>query len=209
MKLVETKNLSMSIDKRRVLHNINLSFESYNIYGIIGDNFSGRIELLKVLSGLIREYEGEVIILGNLIRKEIGFLDRVGISIGIEGFVGNRTGYKNLISMASIRGIIGDEDVKDALYLTGLDYNLKDKVSEYDFPMRKKLSIAQAIMEKPKVIIIDEPFMHLNGDEIKAIQKVFKSICESRRATIILGSRRANYINEICNEVFNIEDGKI
>lgn len=206
---VETKNISKTANGSLVLKSINIKLDSGGIYGIVGTNFSGRIELLKIIAGLLDEYDGEVKVLGNVLKKSNKYLEDVGISFGINGFIDEYTGLKNLKVIASIKGEIDEGDIKDALCMVGLLTLSREKFSEYNLEMKKKLSIAQAIMEKPKIIIIDEPFTSLENESIEDISLVLKELSTKRKTTIILGNRNKEDIEKICNYIYCIKDGEI
>lgn len=206
---VETKELKKEINKSLVLKNVNLTLETGNIYGIVGDNFSGRQELLKIISGLLKEYEGEVLVLGNSLKEEERYIENIGMAFGIEGFIEEYSGFKNLKILASIKESIDEEEIENALYILGLSRVIETKVKEYDFEMRKRLSIAQAIMEKPSIIVIDEPFMYFEPEKVEKISSLLKDINSGRRSTIILGARKDSYLKNICNDLYKIDKGEI
>ncbi|MEF9951897.1 MAG: ATP-binding cassette domain-containing protein [Clostridium sp.] len=202
MDSVKLKNISLETTDGKNLKDINMLFSSGGVYGVVGDNFSGRSEILNIICGLCEDFIGEANVLGYDVKVYKGIVDNLGMSLGIEGFINSYTGFKNLLSLSSIRGVIGKETINDALCLVGLEEDANEKVSTYDFSMKKKLSIAQAIMEKPKIIVIDEPFQYLDMEEREGIIKLLKSINELRKSTIILGARHDNHIIEICKDIY-------
>lgn len=206
---VETKELKKEINKSLILKNVNLTLETGSIYGIVGDNFSGRLELLKIMSGLLRGYEGEVLVLGNSLKGGEKYIENIGMAFGIEGFIEEYSGFKNLKILASIKEDIDEEEIENALYILGLSKMIETKVRDYDFEMKKRLSIAQAIMEKPSIIIIDEPFMYFDSEKIDKISSLLKDISLGRRSTIILGSRRDEYLKNICKSLYKIDKGEL
>lgn len=206
---VKVTGLSKESKEGLVLKDINIELEYNGMYGIVGDNFSGRLELLKIISGLLNRYKGEVSVLGSLLKNDTRYVEDIGIAFGIDGFIEEYTGFKNLKIIASIKDDISDEDIKDALYIVGLSKVYKEKVNEYSFEERKRLSIAQAIMEKPSLIIIDEPFMYIQEEKIEEIASLLKDISKSRKTTIILGSRKSKHLKSICSDLFFINKGKI
>lgn len=206
---VETKNLRKVIKEDILLNNINIKLNSGEVYGIVGNDNSGRIELLKILSGVIREYDGELKLFEKVLEKNSIYPDNIGTSFGAEGFIDEYTALKNLNILASIRGTIGEGEVKDALCIMGLLSVAREKVLDYTDEMRKKLTIAQAIMEKPRLIIIDEPFIHLGEDLVREVKTILKEIGKKRNTTIILGSKKEEDLKEICDEIYYIKLGKV
>lgn len=209
MLAIQAEDLKKEINKDLILKNINLELKAGSIYGIIGDNFSGRLELLKIISGLLKDYEGEVLILGDSLRKSKKCVENIGVSFGIEGFIEEYTGFRNLKILASIKESITEEEIENTLYVLGLAKVINSKVKEYNFEMRKRLSIAQAIMEKPSLIIIDEPFMYLDTEDIDKIKNILISINSSRKSTIILGARNEKYLKDICKCLYKMDNGEL
>jgi len=205
---VDIKGLNKKVHESLTLKDINLELDSGFIYGIVGDNFSGRTELLKVISGLIKGYEGDIKVLGSTL-SDIKNVEDIGMSFGINGFIEEYTGFKNLKILASIKENIDDQDIENTLCILGLLSVYKNKVKEYDFEMRKRLSIAQAIMERPSLIIIDEPFMYFKEESIENIIFMLKEINRSRKSTIILGARSEKYLKDICKDLYEIHEGEI
>lgn len=205
---IEIKNFSKRIKKNIVLENINMKLYRGKIYGIRGVNGSGKTMLLRAISGLISPNQGEIIIDKKVLHKEISFPQSIGILIEGLGFLPNYSGRKNLEIISSIKDIINDEDIRNSMSLVGLDYADKRKYKEYSLGMKQKLGIAQALMENPDLILLDEPTNALDESSIKNIVEIIKKEKEKNKV-ILITSHDKLFLENIADEIFNLENGKI
>ena len=156
MNKIQVKNLSKEIKGKYILNNINLSFERGKIYGLYGRNGSGKTMLLRALAGLLIPTEGEIDMDGKILHKDMDFPENVGIIIENTSLLPQFDGFTNLKQLGKIRNVATDEDIDNALDTVGLKGENK-KVKAYSLGMRQRLSIAQAIFEKPELLLLDEP----------------------------------------------------
>lgn len=159
---IRLKGLTKSFQKEKVLRDINHDFEKGKIHGIMGFNGSGKTVMFKCICGFLRPESGTVLVGGKQIGKEVDFPDSVGIIIENPGFLLGLSGFANLKRLASLKHCISDDDVRAAMRALGLDPLSKKKVGQYSLGMRERLGIAQAIMEDPELLILDEPFNGLD-----------------------------------------------
>ena len=204
-KIVEISNLTKDIKGTKVLNKVNLSLESGKAYGIVGRNGSGKSMLFKAISGLINATEGTINVFNKPI-KDGSFPDSTGIIIENPGFLLQYSAFKNLKILASINNIISDEKINETIALVGLDPNNKKPVKKYSLGMKQRLGIAQALMEEPKLLILDEPMNGLDSDGVKQIRELLLEL-KSKSVTILLASHNSEDINEICDHVYNMENG--
>ena len=198
MAYIEVKHVTKKIKGRVILDDVNLSLNKGKIYGFVGSNGSGKTMLFRVISGLVAPTSGEVCLESN----------NIGLIIENCSLYPNYTGLKNLMFLANIRRKIGLDEVKDALRKVELNPDDKQTVKKYSLGMKQRLSFAQAIMEKPDILLLDEPTNALDAKGIETIRELIKQ--EARRgATILLASHNPSDIEELCNEVFLVSDGKI
>ena len=203
---ITLKNLHKSFGKEEILHGIDREFESGKIHGIVGNNGSGKTVMMKCICGFLRPDEGQVIVNGKQIAKDIDFPDSMGIIIETPGFLPNMTGIKNLKLLASLRECIGTKEICQALDRVGLDPELKKPVSKYSLGMRQRLGIAQAIMENPSILILDEPFNGLDKNGVAQIRDFIRHLREEGK-TILLASHNQADIDELCDTVCEIDAG--
>lgn len=206
--MIQITNLTKKFGTATVLDDINLTLEPGKIYGLVGRNGSGKTMLLKHMLGFVRPAEGTISYDGRLLWKDIEMPENVGAIIESPGFLTEYSGFRNLQLLATIRGKITDIQIRDAITTVGLDPDSKKKVSSYSLGMRQRLGIAQALMENPDILLLDEPLSGLDNDGVDEIRKVFLAQREKGK-TVVLASHSNEDIAILCDEVFRFDKGKI
>ena len=206
--VIEVKEVDLIIGKDQILNNINVSFEKGKIHGLIGRNGSGKTMLMKCICGFVRYTKGEIFVEGQKIGKDIDFPRNIGIIIETPGFIPYYSGYKNLKLLAGLKNKIGKKDIEETLELVGLDPKLKKSVRKYSLGMRQRLGMAQAIMEKPDIYILDEPMNGLDKHGVADMRELLLKLKE-QGATIILASHSAEDIEILCDTVHEMDRGNI
>ena len=204
--VIKVEHLSMFFGEEQVLKDVSYEFQEGLIYGIVGSNGSGKTVLMKCICGFLIPTRGSVYVNYKKIGTEIDFPQDTGIIIETPGFLPNLTGLQNLKLLASLKGSVGKEILEDTLVRVGLDPKLRKPVSKYSLGMRQRLGIAQAIMEDPDILILDEPF---NGLDKVGVAKMHQLILElkERRKTILLSSHSQNDIDVLCDIVCEMDSG--
>lgn len=205
--VIKVEHVSMVFGEETVLKDVSFEFEEGKIYGIIGNNGSGKTVLMKCICGFLVPTRGKIFVNYKQVGKDVDFPEDMGIIIETPGFLPNLTGFKNLELLASIQNKIGEEVIRETLEKVGLDYKSKKPVAKYSLGMRQRLGIAQAIMEDPSILILDEPF---NGLDKKGVAHIHKLILElkNRNKTIILSSHSQNDIDVLCDVVCEMDAGE-
>lgn len=205
--VIKVEHVSMVFGEETVLKDVSFEFEEGKIYGIIGNNGSGKTVLMKCICGFLVPTRGKIFVNYKQVGKEVDFPEDMGIIIETPGFLPNLTGFKNLELLASIQNKIGSDVIRETLEKVGLDYNSKKPVAKYSLGMRQRLGIAQAIMEDPSILILDEPF---NGLDKKGVAHIHELILElkNRNKTIILSSHSQNDIDVLCDVVCEMDAGE-
>jgi len=206
--VVHVKNVTVRMKNQVVLERINLQLDEGKIYGIIGRNGSGKTMLLRVLCGLVRPSEGEVWVLGCEIGRAGAFPDEVGAVIETPGFLPQYSGLKNLKLLASLRNRIDEDDIREAIRLVGLDPENKKPVRTYSLGMRQRLGLAQAIMEKPRLLLLDEPSNGLDQEGVRDLHILLRNL-RSKGVTILLTSHSREEIETLCDAVYYMERGRL
>ena len=206
--IISVSNVSKKFGDSTVLDNINITFEEGKIYGIVGRNGCGKTVLFKCIVGYLRPTSGTITVCGKEIGRNTDFADDIGIIIETPGFLGGYTGYKNLEYLASIRRRIGKEEIKESMIKVGLDPDSKKKVGKYSLGMRQRLGIAQAIMENPKILILDEPMNGLDNQGVEDVRNILLELKKEGK-TIILASHHKEDIKLLCDEAYEMDDGKM
>ena len=189
-----------------VLKDISRSFERGRIHGIVGNNGSGKTVLMKCICGFLIPTEGEVIVNGKRVGKDVDFPPGLGLIIETPGFLPNMTGVKNLEILASLNKKIGLEEIAAAIRRVGLDPLMKKPVGKYSLGMRQRLGIAQAIMENPSLLILDEPLNGLDKHGVREMRQLIKGLKEQGK-TILLASHNQGDIDELCDTVCEMDAG--
>lgn len=206
--MLEVKDVSLRIKENTILKDVSLKIEKGSICGIVGRNGSGKSMLMKCITGLVKYDSGEVSVEGKVIGKDTDFPESLGVIIETPSFINNLSGYANLKRLAMYRNIISSEDIKEAIRLVGLDPDLRRKVGKYSLGMRQRLGIAQAIMEKPRLLVLDEPFNSLDADGVDDMRKLLMEYAEGGN-TILLCSHNKDDIDILCDKVYMMEKGQI
>lgn len=206
--VVEINHVTKRYEKNEVLKDVTLRCETGRIYGLIGRNGSGKTVLLKSLCGFVIPTSGEVRVWGKQVGKDVDFPENIGFIIESPGFLLQESGLRNLKHLASIQGKIGIDEIRQSMNTVGLDPDLKRHVGKYSMGMRQRLGIAQAIMEKPDLLILDEPMNGLDNQGVEHIRSVLLSLKENG-VTIILASHYKEDIAYLCDEVYQMEAGTL
>lgn len=205
---IELKNYTKVIKNKTILDNVSYTFEEGRIYGIHGRNGSGKTMILRAIAGLIFPSSGEVVIDDKVLHKDISFPEDMGIIIENMELLPQYDGFTNLKLLADIKKVATDDDINEALEMVGLKDAGNKKVKEYSLGMRQKLSIAQAIFEKPKLLLLDEPTNALDEKSINDFRDVLLRFKE-RGVTILIASHNKEDISILSDCVIEMADGKI
>ncbi|MDE7274487.1 MAG: ABC transporter ATP-binding protein [Lachnospiraceae bacterium] len=206
--MISIENMTKKFGDVTVLENINLSFRRGKIYGIVGRNGSGKTVLFKLMIGYLKPTGGRVIVCGEEIGKDRDFADNIGIIIETPGFLNSYTGYKNLEYLANIRHVIGRQEIRESMKMAGLDPDSNKKVGKYSLGMKQRLGIAQAIMENPGILILDEPMNGLDHQGAADVRKILMRLRDEGK-TIILASHNKEDIEILCDEVYEMDQGRL
>ena len=200
------KNVLKKFKNTEVLSNINISFESGKIHGLIGRNGSGKTVLMKCICGLIPTTTGTITVNNKVIRQDIEIPKSIGIIIETPGFLPDYSAYKNLLFLSKIQSKIGKTEIRTAIKNVGLNPDDKKHVGKYSLGMRQRLGLAQAIMENPDILILDEPMNGLDKDGVADMRKYLLNLKEQGK-TIIIASHSAEDIEILCDTVSEMEKG--
>lgn len=204
--VIIVEDVSKEFGEDTVLKNVTRSFERGRIHGIVGNNGSGKTVLMKCICGFLFPTEGTVTVNGMRVGIDVDFPLDMGIIIETPGFLPNLTGIKNLEILASLNRKIGLETIADTIRRVGLDPCLKKPVSKYSLGMRQRLGIAQAIMEDPALLILDEPFNGLDKTGVGDMRRLIKGL-KAEGKTILLASHNQGDIDELCDTVCEMDAG--
>lgn len=206
--MIEITNLSKKFKDKLILNNINISMDKGKVYGFVGRNASGKTVFFKLLCGFLSPTEGKICIDGREIGKDIDFPEDCGVIIENPGFIDNISGMKNLKILADINKKIDENKIRDTIKLVGLDPDDRRSVKNYSLGMKQKLAIAQAIMEDPKILVLDEPMNSLDEESVQIIRDIIIDM-KNKGVTVLISSHIKEDIEVLCDEVFKVSNGKI
>ncbi|EOT22683.1 hypothetical protein C805_03535 [Eubacterium sp. 14-2] len=205
---IEISHVTKKFGDDVILNDINISMEQGKVYGISGNNGSGKTVLMKCICGFLPVTAGFIRVGGKIIGTEIDFPESIGVIIETPGFLTNLTGMRNLEILAGLKGKISREEIRQTIRKAGLDPGLKKSVAKYSLGMRQRLGIAQAIMEDPEFLILDEPFNGLDKHGVEDIRNLLLDLKKNGK-TIILASHNSEDIRILCDRVYEMDGGRI
>lgn len=203
--MVKVEGLEKIFREEVVLTDVDMMLERGKIYGLVGMNGSGKTVLMKCICGFLQPTKGKIIVDEKVVGKDVDFPQSIGVMIETPGFIPYMSGKSNLKNLALIKKQIGDKEINEAMELVGLDPKLKKRVSKYSLGMRQRLGIAQAIMEKPELLVLDEPFNGLDIQGVEDMRKLFKDLSDEG-VTILLASHYDEDIQTLCEDVYQVQD---
>lgn len=206
--MIKIENYSKKIKDTVVLKNINMVLNDGMIYGIQGENGSGKTMLMRGICGLIKGSEGCITIDGKVIGKDISFPEDIGVLIENPSFIPKYTGYKNLKLVADIQGKVDKEEIIKTLQKVGLKPDDKRTYKKYSLGMKQRLGIACAIMGTPKLIILDEPFNGLDEKGVLQIRDVIKGL-KQKNCIVIVACHDKEQLEYLSDEIYVIKEGKL
>ncbi len=204
--MVEIKNYCKSIKSRPILNNVSYNFEYGKIYGLYGHNGSGKTMLLRAIAGLLVPDSGSVVIDGKVLHKDMSFPPSIGIVIENMNLLPQYNAFDNLKILGKIKKTATDEDITTALERVGLKSDLK--VKKFSLGMKQRLNIAQAVFEKQKIILLDEPTNALDNDGVQLIYKLLKEEKE-RGAIVVITTHHKEDLEEVCDVVLEMTEGEL
>lgn len=204
--VVSLKGVSKQIKGRTILKDIDLQVEAGVICGIRGHNGSGKSMCLRVIAGLVKPTQGTVEVFGRLVGRDIEFPDSTGAVIDGPGVLLDYSGMKNLEMLASIRNIVSKSQIREAMVAVGLDPDDRRPVRAYSTGMRQRLGLAQAIMESPKLLLLDEPTSGIDANGVTEIHHLLKQL-KTQGVTMVITSHNREEIEGLCDQVFEMSGG--
>lgn len=201
------ENLSKTIKNNKILDNVNLTFESGHVYGLVGRNGSGKTMLLRAICGLIFPDSGKVIIDGKQLHKDISFPESCGIIIENTDLLPNFSAFDNLKMLSEIKNTANDNMIKSAIKSVGLDPDSKKKVKTFSLGMKQRLSIAQALFEDPDILLLDESTNALDEDGVNDVRRILLEQ-KKKNKLIIIASHNKEDISLLSDTVISVSNGR-
>ena len=206
--MIKVENVTKKLGDTVVLNNISVAFDDKKIHGLVGRNGSGKTMLMKCICGFVPVTSGRITVNDKEIGKDIDVPESCGIIIETPGFLPEYSGYRNLKFLADIKGNVKKEAIMDAIRSVGLDPSSKKHVGKYSLGMRQRLGLAQAIMEDPDLLILDEPMNGLDKEGVSDMRKYLIDL-KNKGKTLIIASHSTEDIETLCDTVFEMEKGSL
>jgi ABC-2 type transport system ATP-binding protein len=203
---IEVSGLSMMFGRETVLRNIDVAFETGKIHGIVGRNGSGKTVLMKCILGFLKPTAGTVRVFGKEIGHDCHFAPDTGMMIETPGFISTESGYNNLKWLLGLRMKAERERIQEVMQTVGLDPRDKKAVGKYSLGMRQRLGIAQAIMERPHLLVLDEPLNGLDNRGVEDMHVLFRRLRQVG-TTMLLASHNPLDIDALCDSVSRMDAG--
>ena len=203
---ISVQHVYKSFGDEEVLHDVNHDFEEGKIHGVVGNNGSGKTVMFKCICGFLYPTKGKIMVDYQQVGKDVDFPEDMGIIIETPGFLPYASGMKNLQILASLNRKVNSKQIADTIRRVGLDPNMKKPVSKYSLGMRQRLGIAQAIMEDPRILILDEPFNGLDKHGVADMHELIQEL-KARGKTILLASHNQADIEKLCDTVCEMDSG--
>ena len=208
--ILKCENLCKSFGKKQILNNVSLEVNQGDILGFIGPNGAGKTTTIKLILGLQSIDSGTVKINGYDIQKEFEkAIEKVGTIVENPDLYMYLSGYDNLKLISNMYKNISKKRIDEVVKLVKLEQRINDKVSKYSLGMRQRLGIAQALLHKPNLLILDEPTNGLDPEGIKELRELIKDLAEKENMAIVISSHNLSELESFCNKVTIIKNGKI
>ena len=206
--IIEIRNATKRFKDKTVFENISLNFEKGKSYGFIGYNGCGKSVFFKTICGFSRLTEGEVICNGKVTGRDMNFIQDAGVVIETPEFINDYSGFKNLKLLAQVQNKIGDKEILETLEMVGLSNDKDKKVRKYSLGMKQKLRLAQAFMEKPKILILDEPMNGLDKKSVLVVRSILNRFVNNG-GTLLMTSHNAEDIQTCCEYIYEFDNQMI
>lgn len=206
--IIKLEKVSKAFSHRVILKDISLSVEAGHTVGIVGSNGSGKSVLFQIICGFLVPDSGIVSVRDQVLGDGRDFPENMGVLINSPGFISLDTGLQNLQYLAGIRGVIGNQEIRDAMKKVSLDPDDHTKVEHYSLGMKQKLGLAQAIMEGQDILVLDEPFNALDYKTYNDVKEIIRTL-HAEGKTILMTSHNYEDLEALCDEIYAIEDGQL
>ncbi len=206
--MIKIQNLYKKYNQNVIIKDLTVHFEKEKIYGLVGPNGCGKTTLMRCICGFTRPTSGTVEVMGKAIGKDCDFAPSTGIIIESPGFLPHYSAKRNLEILAGISGKVEEKRIDEVIRLVGLDEKDKKPVGKYSLGMRQRLGIAQAIMENPQILILDEPFNGLDQEGVAHVHALLQQ-WKKQGKCILLASHSAYDIQNACDIVYAFQEGNL
>lgn len=206
--VIQAVNVSKSYRQRPLYTDVNFEIPQGTITGLVGPNGSGKSVLLRLMCALAEPDSGNISISPRFLSKRRTYPDRFGIIIDRPGYLPDETGLDNLLQLAEIRKRVSEQDIRTLMQTLGLDPDLRQKMRHYSLGMKQKVAIAQAFMEDPQVLLLDEPFNALDADAVTTVMEMIRDF-HANGGTVVFTSHDSEHIRSLSQRMLTIRNGTV
>ncbi|SUV05655.1 putative ABC transporter ATP-binding protein [Priestia megaterium] len=208
--VLQVDHVSKVIGKKTILHDVSLSVERGEIFGLLGPNGSGKTTLIRTVVGLIKETEGTITVNGFPLKEQFtSAMKSIGAIIENPEFYDYLTGYQNLKHFANMHEGITSERLDEVIALVKLENSIHAKVKTYSLGMRQRLGVAQAILHKPALLLLDEPTNGLDPAGMREFRTYLQTLCREEGISILIASHLLKEVEALCDRVGIIQNGEL
>ena len=208
--VLEMKGVSKTIKGKAIVNQLSFEIRKGEIVGLLGPNGAGKTTTIRMMTGLIKMTEGDVLVQGHSIRNDFNrAIAHIGVIIENPEFYGHMTGLDNLKQYLRMSDGISESRIAEVVELVGLQQAMDKKVKAYSLGMRQRLGIAQALLHSPKLLILDEPTNGLDPAGIREMREYMRNIAEVEGISILISSHMLAEIEQICNRAVVIQNGSL
>ena len=210
MEILKIKNLNRSFGKKKILKNVSFNVNEGDILGFIGPNGAGKTTTIKMILGLQSIDSGTVTINGYDIKKNFEkAIEKVGTIVENPDLYMYLSGYDNLKLISNLYKNVDKKRIDEVIKIVKLETRINDKVSKYSLGMRQRLGIAQALLHKPNLLILDEPTNGLDPEGIKELRDIIKRLATKEKVGVVISSHNLSELESFCNKIVIIKNGEI
>ncbi|WP_311478111.1 ABC transporter ATP-binding protein [uncultured Gulosibacter sp.] len=206
--VIQAVNVSKSYRQRPLYTDVNFEIPQGTITGLVGPNGSGKSVLLRLMCALSEPDSGSISISPRFLSNRRTYPDRFGIIIDRPGYLPDETGLDNLLQLAEIRKRVSEQEIRSLMQTLGLDPDLRQKMRHYSLGMKQKIAIAQAFMENPQVLLLDEPFNALDADAVTTVMEMIRDF-HANGGTVVFTSHDSEHIRSLSQRMLTIRNGTV
>ncbi len=208
--IVQLQNLSKTIRGKQLIHQLNIDLYPGQITGFLGPNGAGKTTTIRMMTGLMKPTEGKVLIDGLSLQEHYEeAISKVGVIVENPEMYKFMSGYKNLLHFARMHKNVTKERIQEVVQQVGLEHRIHEKVSTYSLGMRQRLGLAQALLHRPKFLILDEPTNGLDPAGIREFRMYLRKIASEEGVSVFVSSHLLSEIELMCDRVAVIQNGKL
>lgn len=208
--ILQLKHVRKDIGKKTIIHDLSLDVFAGEVFGLLGPNGAGKTTTIRMIVGLMGITSGEVLVNGISVTRDFEkAIEHVGAIVENPEMYKFLTGYQNLVHYARMTKGVTKERIDEVVRLVGLEHRIHDKVKTYSLGMRQRLGLAQALLHRPSILILDEPTNGLDPAGIREIRDYLRKLAREERLAVVVSSHLLSEMEMMCDRFAIIQHGKL